>query len=44
MAEHAPSTLSTLVKRFFLDHLREQRAVSAQTIAAIACHGLLTWP
>lgn len=34
MAEHAPPTLSTLVQRFFLDYLREQRAVSAQTIAA----------
>lgn len=34
MAEHAPPTLPMLVQRFFLDHLREQRAVSAQTIAA----------
>jgi site-specific recombinase XerD len=34
MAEHAPPTLPTLVQRFFMDHLREQRAVSVQTIAA----------
>ena len=34
MAEHAPPTLPTLVQRFFIDYLREQRAVSAQTIAA----------
>lgn len=34
MAEHFPPTLPTLVQRFFLDHLGEQRAVSAQTVAA----------
>lgn len=34
MAELAPPTLPMLVQRFFMDHLREQRAVSAQTIAA----------
>lgn len=33
MAEHAPLSLPTLVQRFFLDHLTEQRAVSAQTVA-----------
>lgn len=34
MAEHTSPTLPTLVQRFFLDHLGEQRAVSAQTVAA----------
>src|SRR3546814_17916284 len=34
MAELTPPTLPTLVQRFFLDHLGEQRAVSAQTVAA----------
>lgn len=34
MAELVPPTLATLVQRFFVDHLRQQRAVSAQTIAA----------
>lgn len=34
MAEPAPPTFPTLVQRFFMDHLREQRAVSSQTIAA----------
>lgn len=34
MAEHAAPTLATLVQRFFMDHLIEQRAVSPQTIAA----------
>ena len=34
VAEHAPLSLPTLVQRFFLDHLTEQRAVSAQTVAA----------
>lgn len=34
MAEHTPPTLPTLVQRFFLDHLGEQRAVSSQTVAA----------
>lgn len=34
MVEHAPPTLPMLVQRFFMDHLREQRAVSTQTIAA----------
>lgn len=34
MVEHATPTLATLVQRFFMDHLREQRAVSPQTVAA----------
>jgi len=34
MTELAPPTLPKLVQRFFMDHLKEQRAVSAQTVAA----------
>jgi site-specific recombinase XerD len=34
MVERASPTLPTLVQHFFIHHLKEQRAVSAQTIAA----------
>lgn len=34
MAEQTPPTSPVLVQRFFLEHLGQQRAVSAQTVAA----------
>ena len=34
MSDHNAPSLSTLVQRFFLEHLGKHRAVSAQTVAA----------
>jgi integrase/recombinase XerD len=34
MSDHKTPSLSTLVQRFFLEHLSKHRAVSAQTVAA----------
>jgi integrase/recombinase XerD len=34
MSDHNAPSLSTLVRRFFLEHLGKHRAVSAQTVAA----------